>query len=300
MAFSEHIKNFAHGHAVKTAHEWVNQNRSDHNALHGNMPGVRDYVQSDAGRATARHAVGTGINEFLARGSKKAFRKGNYVTGALMTFANMAFQSHMAALKNDQRIFENVAKVRRGDPEVQHMSHQHLREVAAQAQKYGGTDSDHIHKAAQGEIDRRMTQKNTEHAKGMEHRDNLVNANKEALRERSHVERMRRLKEAAGHSAATRMDMESRVNKILKEREQIKTKGTQNRQTSIRATIKAKERFNITKRTKSGGGYDAKGNFHTKDEIAKNATHSAGGGTVPKHAPAAGTPVRRTRRKRAI
>jgi len=296
MAFSEHIKNFAHSHAVKSAHDWVNQNRTDHSGLHSNMPGVRDYVHSDAGRATARAAVGTGIDEFLRRGAAKSFSKGGFLKGTLMTFAHMAFQSHMSALKNDQRIFENVAKVRRGDPEVHHMSHQHLREVAAQAQKYGGADSDHIHKAAQGEIDRRMTQKNTEHAKGMEHRDNLVNANKEALREKSHVERMRRLKEAAGHTAATRVDMESRVNKILKEREQIKTKGVQGRQTSIRATIKAKERFNITKRTKSGGGYDSKGNFHTKDEIAKNASR-AGGGTTPKHAPPAGTPVRRTRRR---
>lgn len=297
MAFSEHIKNFAHSHAAKTAHEWINQNRSDHNALHGNMPGASDYIKSDAGRATARHAVGTGINEFLTRGAKKSFRKGSYVTGALMTFAHMAFASHMAALKNDQRIFENVAKVRRGDPEVQHMSHQHLREVAAQAQKYGGHDSEHIHKAAQGEIDRRMTQKNTEHAKGMEHRDNLVNANKEALRERSHIERMRRLKEAAGHTAATRLDMERKVNKIQQQREQIKTKGVQSRQTSIRATVRAREKLIITERTKSGGGYDSKGNFHTKDEIAKNSA-AVGHGSTPKHGPAQGAAPRR--RKRAI
>lgn len=297
MAFSEHIKNFAHSHAVKSAHDWVNQNRADHNGLHSNMPGVRDYVHSDAGRATARAAVGTGIDEFLRRGAAKSFRKGGFLKGTLMTFAHMAFQSHMSALKNDQRIFENVAKVRRGDPEVQHMSHQHLREVAAQAQKYGGADSDHIHKAAQGEIDRRMTQKNTEHAKGMEHRDNLVNANKQALKQQNHVERMRRLKEATGHTAAARISLETKVNQIKRQREEIKTKGTQKRQGAIQETIKAKTAWHILKYGKSGGGTDQNGNYHTKEEIQKHNT--SGGGSVPKHAPAA-APMRRTRRKRAI
>lgn len=297
MAFSEHIKNFAHSHAVQGARAYFGGHVDDWRNLHSNRPGAKEYLTGDAGRATARAAAGTAVDHFLRRSSAAAYRKGGYIKGALFSFAQMAFQSHMNVLKHDQRIFENVAKVRRGDPEIQHMTHQQLREVAAQARKYGGADTEHVLKTAQGEIDRRMKQKNTEHAVGLEHRDNLVNANKQALKQQNHVERMRRLKEATGHTAAARISLETKVNQIKRQREEIKTKGTQKRQGAIQETIKAKTAWHILKYGKSGGGTDQNGNYHTKEEIQKHNT--SGGGSVPKHAPAA-APMRRTRRKRAI
>lgn len=203
--------------AAEHVRNYTNQNKADYQALHGNMPGAKEYIASDAGRATARHAAGGAFHEYLRKQAKAGARKGTIggaVKNALFSFAHQALQSHMDALKHDQRIFENVAKVRRGDPEVKHLNHQQLREVVDHAHKYGGPHHEAVTKGAQGELDRRQERKNAEWDHGEAHRDNLKAARhekmagaKQEVSEKAHKEDMRRAGEkhtqSAGHRVAS-------------------------------------------------------------------------------------------------
>lgn len=240
--FSDYLKNF--GHQAKAAHDSVGgvkgaaeKARSygsevvgDYRKVHHNMPGASEYLQSDAGKATARFAMGSSLQGYLQTKAKK-LGKGGTVTGAvgsaLFTFASTAFQSHMNNLKHDQRIFENVAKARRGSPELEHLTHLELREIADNAKRYGGPDAEHISKTASGELDRRQTKKNVEQAKGIEQKRGMLHASaqareaskhetakgrkqemheqKRAQKEELHKDKMRRqaeLRNTAGHVGA--------------------------------------------------------------------------------------------------
>lgn len=290
--FSEHIRNA--GEHVKSAYgagkEHINQHRRDYEGVHGNLPSAKEYVTSDAGRATARMAGGVAINKFLERGMRSG-RSGLLKT-ALFAFAHTAFQGTMSRLKNDQRIFENIAKVKRGDPEIAHMSHTHLREVWHHANKYGGSHADHIRQATKGELDRRQAQKNREHVEGHVARHTAIQealsknraelkaieeARKEKdrqdriaakakihevadkRREEAHKKKIQRLREvhsvvqaSQAQRAAAKIAAQERLNQAKQEGEKSKTKETQARQKTIRQTLKERGKLQILKMNASG------------------------------------------------
>jgi len=292
--FGDHLSTATH--LATGAKAYAQTNRADYHALHGNMPSVRDYIHSDAGRASARHSVGTGISKWLGSATSRNFRRGNFIMGTLMTFAGHALASHMSNLKNDQRIFTNVAKVRRGDPEVAHMSHNELREVAHHAERYGGHDHAAIHAGATGELTRRHESKGQERAHSRITQDKAIHEHRQGQREAAHVDRIRRLREVAGHTSTARVAEAQKLANIKKAVETVKTKGVQDRQKAIRATMKAqspegaakrnaehdarqkatrdhsygRDEAKLTKKTK-GGGYYTKvggGTFYQSDKTA--------------------------------
>lgn len=166
----------------------------DYKSLHG-APNPRAYMSSDAGRATARYAMGSALNTFLQRRAQQAGKRGTVggmVSNALFTFAHTAFQTHMNNLKHDQRIFENVAKARRGSPELEHLSHQELREISDNAKRYGGHDADHIMTTATKELDRRQMRKGQEQAQGQIYKNRAVEGDKTSRAEARHKDFMRR------------------------------------------------------------------------------------------------------------
>lgn len=166
----------------------------DYKNLHG-APNPRAYMSSDAGRATARYAMGSAFNTFLQRRAQQAGKRGTVggmVSNALFTFAHTAFQTHMNNLKHDQRIFENVAKARRGSPELEHLSHQELREISDNAKRYGGHDADHIMTTATKELDRRQMRKGQEQAQGQIYKNRAVEGDKTSRSEARHKDFMRR------------------------------------------------------------------------------------------------------------
>lgn len=304
--------------AREGAKEHVRQSKEEWNALHGNQSGIRDYLQSAEGRATARKAVGDTVHRYLRDKQKQNLRQGNYLRGALFSFAHMAIQHQLDALKNDQRIFTNVAKVRRGDPEMTHLTHNELREVSDHAKKYGGQDAEHIEKAAKGELLRRQERKNAEWDAGEKHRDELrmarhattapsrakinqeanaaTHAQRMAHEDEAHKAQLRRIAELrteSGHTAAAKIAHEQARVKLRKEAEQAKTKGVQARQTSIRATLKQKG--TILKMTKSGGAVmrgEHGGTYNiTKDQLQ---ARQKAGSRSPKTPGPKGTRKRRT------
>lgn len=268
--FSDRIRSA--GAHVKGAYgagkEYINQHQRDYAGTHGNLPSAKEYVTSDAGRATARMAGGTAINKFLERGAKSG--RSGFLKTALFSFAHIAFQGTMNRLRNDQRVFENIAKVKRGDPEVKQMSHTQLREVWDHAHKYGGPHADHIRQATTGELDRRQTQKNAEHVKGLKSKHEAVAAHKaevrahdyaarESLRKEAHQQRLQRLRETHSVAQASQYERakakiaaQEALNRTKAEGEASKTKGTRDRQKSIRQTVREKEKLQILKMNPSG------------------------------------------------
>ncbi len=201
--FSEYVKGFKTAHdavggvrgAAAKAREYGTHLSEDYKSLHGNMPGAREYMSSDAGRSTARFAMGSALNTYLDRKSKQMGKKGTIMGmagNALFTFAHTAFQSHMNNLKHDQRIFENVAKARRGSPELEHLTHLELREISENAKKYGGKDAHHIEETANKTLADRQTRKNVEQAKGIEEKRGMLHSGKRGREAELHDDRMKR------------------------------------------------------------------------------------------------------------
>jgi len=309
--FSDHIRNArSHvGGAYAAGKEHLNQHRRDYEGAHGNLPSAKEYVASDAGRASARMAGGVAINKFLERGARSG-RSGLLKT-ALFSFAHIAFQGTMNRLKNDQRVFENIAKVRRGDPEIKQMSHTHLREVWDHAQKYGGPHADHIRETTRGELDRRQTQKNDEHVRGLKSKHEAVSAHKasvraqdyaarEGLRKEAHQQRLQRLRETHSVAQASQYERakakiaaQEALNRTKAEGEASKTKGTRDRQKSIRQTVREKEKLQIIKmnasgsatvKTKAGGTRTAsKAEVQASRKASPAKARSAGGVKVVAH-----------------
>lgn len=278
--FSDHIARIPG--ALSGAKSYVQQNRADYNNLHGKMPNVREYINSDAGRAAARYSVGTGISQFLKQSTSKHFRKGNFIMGTLLTFAGHALNTHMVNLKHDQRIFENVARVRRGDPDVGQMTHNELREVMHHAERFGGHDHQSIQESAIGELTRRHVSKGQERGLAKVTHDNIVHENRlrqrydahaksQEMKEAAHANHMRRLRETAGHTHEARVATAEKLAQIRKGVEVAKTKSVQARQTSIRATHRSK--LHLIKKTKSGGYYQGEGGkkFYQSDAKMKKA-----------------------------
>ena len=159
---AQHSQAQGGGGARRVVRDWVQDAAAQYTGLH---PGtVRDYIKSDTGKATLRTSLGHTAQTMIQRRLKKAQKSGGIVSNVLYNFANIAMAGMMRRLKDDQTTFENVARVRRGDPDVFQMSHNELRSVLAHAKKYGGKDADQIHTNATNELSRRWNQKAEEHA----------------------------------------------------------------------------------------------------------------------------------------
>jgi len=144
---------------------WAKDMAGQYRQIHSNKGDWRSRIHDDSTKATFRSAAGMTLNNFLKQKAQKAAKKGGILSQTFWNFAHTAFQGTMRSLKDDQRIFTNIAKVRRGDPDVGQLTHTELREVMTHAQKYGGKDNEAIHASAHNELDRRQTQKAQEHAK---------------------------------------------------------------------------------------------------------------------------------------
>ncbi|TXH57456.1 MAG: hypothetical protein E6Q97_04445, partial [Desulfurellales bacterium] len=109
------------------AREWLGETARGYRSVHSNDGSLKDYASSDEGRATARRGAGEALNNFLLANKKKHAKRGSLLGGLFFNTAHLAFQRVMTNLKNDQRTFVNVARVRRGDPDVKHLTHNELR-----------------------------------------------------------------------------------------------------------------------------------------------------------------------------
>lgn len=220
---------------------------------------ARDYVTSDEGRANARHTVASSFQRFLSDRAKRMGKRGGpgYIAGSLYQFAANAIQSHVTKLGHEHRTFRDVARVRRGDPEIMHMTHEELRNVAQHAKSYGGADHASIAQNAQRELERRAQRTQAERnrtaratrADADAHRQELAHARhaeEKKKRDEFHQQKMAQLREVSGH-----------VNEAVRARQEMKTAGARTR-TGLRLT---------GKKTKLGQ-YDSKGTWYSNEEIA--------------------------------
>lgn len=143
---------------------WIKDTVGQYRSVHSDQGSIADWANADATKANARFALGSAFNEGLKDRMKNANKRGGLISRTLWTFAHTAFQSTMRDLKEDQRTFEHVARVRRGDPNIKDLTHNELRAVLAHADKYGGKDKEHVRAMADAELKRRWDVKATEHA----------------------------------------------------------------------------------------------------------------------------------------
>lgn len=304
----------AKGHAGEWARDTLNQYRS----IHSDHGSVGDWARSDSTKANARFALGSAFNEGLKDRMKNANKRGGLISRTLWTFAHTAFQSTMRNLKEDQRTFEHVARVRRGDPNIKDLTHNELRAVLGHADKYGGRDKEHVRAMAEAELSRRWEVKATEHAgydakrrsileqaraphvqeKAAEKdvRRKATQAERAQQQEQYHKEQLRRndelhkqklkhqteLRQVAGHGAAAKAATDVAVKQAGAKKTTAKDK-----------PAKEKGPLSILKRTKSGGAVvrTAKGGTDTLS-AAELTKRQKGRGAKTKGV----TPTRRTRR----
>jgi hypothetical protein len=213
-----------------------------------------------------RHAVGSAATRAVRDSINRNFRSGNYVLGGLMTLAHTALSSHMENVKHDQRIFENVARLQRGDPSIGHMTHNELREVQKNAHKYGGPHGQMVHDAAEGELMRRSTAVAREHAARKVMTEHIVhdarmaqraegNAAQHAHADAMHQQHLLHLRETQGHTTAAKLATARKLRDIQKQVESAKTKGVKERQGAVQKTLKQRkdlENLRIIRRTATG------------------------------------------------
>lgn len=296
---------------------WARDTAQQYRDIHANKGSIRERIHSDETKATFRHAVGSSINNMLKMRMQRAAKKGGFFSQTLYNFAHMAFQGTMRSLKDDQRTFTNVAKVRRGDPDVGHLTHNELREVLTHAKKYGGKDNEAVHAAAAVELDRRQTQKATEHASYDAKRRSVLEqaraphvqeraAEKDARRKATQAERAQRQEEY--HKEQLRRNDELHKQKLKHQTElrqvaghgaaakaatDVAVKRAGAKKTTKSKPAKEKGPLNILKRTKSGGAVVRTAKGGTDNLSAAELTQrQKGRGAKTKGV----TPTRRTRR----
>lgn len=302
------------GNATGQAGAWARDTIDQYKGIHSNHGSVSDWANADTTKANARYAVGSTINNMLKQRMQRAAKKGGFISQTLWTFAHMAFQSTMRNLKEDQRTFEHVARVRRGDPNIKDLTHNELRAVLAHADKYGGKDKERVRAMADGELARRWDVKATEHAGYDAARRNKLDASRAGTvqakaaekemrgqaraaesahkQERYHQEQMRRnedlhkqklkhqteLRQVAGHGAGAKAATDVAV-KQAGARKAAKDKPTKSRE-ALQVVGKTRKGREIVK-TKTGNTRVA-----AEGEVAKSR------GARTKSV----TPTRRTRR----
>ena len=223
----------------------------------------------------------------------------------------------MRRLKDDQTTFENVARVRRGDPDVFQMSHNELRSVLAHAKKYGGKDADQIHTNATNELSRRWNQKAEEHAgydqvrherlqTVRDKREQARAANKEVERMARREDRDRRRADVLKQKMADRQALHEQK---LKHRMELRT--VSGRGAVAKAGVQAQLKQAAQPGATAGGakaskvkvvGQTKKGNkivqfatgtrrVESKEETARRTKGKSSGGV---------TPMRRSSRRRSV
>lgn len=220
---------------------------------------ARDYLTSDEGRANARYTVASSFQRFLSDRAKRVGKRDGpgYIAGSLYQFAASAIQSHVTKLGHEHRTFRDVARVRRGDPEIMHMTHEELRNVAQHAKSYGGADHASIAQNAQRELERRAQRTQAERnqtaratrADADAHRQELAHARHAAekkKRDELHQQKMAQLREVSGH-----------VNEAVRARQEMKTAGA-----------RARAGLRLTGKKTKLGQYDSKGTWYSNEEIA--------------------------------
>lgn len=293
--------------ARSNVREWLRDTHQQYRDVHSNRGSFSERLHSDATKANFRHAVGGSINDYLQ--SKIKSHKKNFVRNILFRWAHTQFQSTMRSLKDDQRIFENTAKLRRGDPDMYHLTHNELREVGVNAHKYGGRDKDHILQAAANELQRRQLVKASEHAQYDIRRRTVVDAARADYDGKTTADKKQRKTELTAERAATR---EKRHQEKLDRQEQLHQQKLKHRielrqvsghgpsakaaveQTVRRASKEKKEKpakepkdLKIKKRTKSGGAIVESSSGKTYSVSAEKLAASRGkksksrGGVTP-------------------
>lgn len=237
--------------------DWAKDAAKRYRDVHDNTGSFRDYIHSDVAKATARTALGHTVNTMIQRRLKRAQKRGGIVSNMLYNFANIAMAGMMRRLKDDQTTFENVARVRRGDPDVYQMSHNELRSVLSHAAKYGGRDAGEVHAKATGELNRRWNQKASEHA-GYDQR------RYEHLQEVRDVREQEHARNAEVRTKARREERDQRRKDVLKQ--QMEHRQALHEQ-------KLKQRMEL--RTVSGHGAAAKAG------VQAQLKQAAGGATKP-------------------
>jgi hypothetical protein len=285
--------------------------------VHSNKGDWRSRIHDDSTKATFRSAVGATANNFLKQRMQKAAKKGGLLSQTFWNFAHTAFQGTMRSLKDDQRIFTNIAKVRRGDPDVGHLTHTELREVLVHARKYGGKDNEAIHAAATDQLKSRQRQKAEEHAGYDAHRREVLEqtraphvqeraAEKEARRKAMQAERAHQQEQYHQEQLRRNEDLHKQKLKHQTQLRQVAGVGA-GAKAATDATVKqagarkaAKDEpakgggpVEVVKRTKSGGAtIKAKTGGGTYDVSAKKLAEMQKHGAKSKSV----TPTRRTRR----
>lgn len=303
--------------AAQGVGDWVRDTAKQYRDVHGKGPSFSEYIRQDTTRATARTALGQTAQTMIQRRLKQAQRRGGIVSNFLYNFANIAMAGMMRRLKDDQTTFENVARVRRGDPDVFQMSHNELRSVRAHAQKYGGRDAAQILTKANDELTRRWTQKAEEHAgyDQMRHerlqgvrdkREQAHAANKEVERMARREERDRRRADVLKQKMADRQALHEQK---LKHRMELRT--VSGRGAVAKAGVQAQLKQAAQPGATAGGakaskvkvvGQTKKGSkivqyatgtkkVVSKEEAARLAKGKSSGGV---------TPMRRSNRRRSV
>ena len=312
---AQHSQAQGGGGARRVVRDWVQDAAAQYTGLH---PGtVRDYIKSDTGKATLRTSLGHTAQTMIQRRLKKAQKSGGIVSNVLYNFANIAMAGMMRRLKDDQTTFENVARVRRGDPDVFQMSHNELRSVLAHAKKYGGKDADQIHTNATNELSRRWNQKAEEHAgydqvrherlqTVRDKREQARAANKEVERMARREDRDRRRADVLKQKMADRQALHEQK---LKHRMELRT--VSGRGAVAKAGVQAQLKQAAQPGATAGGakaskvkvvGQTKKGNkivqfatgtrrVESKEETARRTKGKSSGGV---------TPMRRSSRRRSV
>lgn len=306
------------GKAKEHASAWAKDTLGQYRGIHSGHGSAADWANSDSTKANARFAMGSAFNQGLKDRMNNANKRGGFISRTLWTFAHTAFQSTMRNLKEDQRTFEHVARVRRGDPNIKDLTHNELRAVLAHADKFGGKDKEHVRAQAESELSRRWDVKATEHAGyDAKRRSVLENARaphvqekaaeKDARRkatqaeraqhqEQYHKEQLRRnedlhkqklkhqteLRQVAGHGAAAKAATDVAVKQAGAKKTAAKEK-----------PAKDKGPLNIVKRTKSGGAVVRTAKGGTDNLSAAELTQRQKGRAAKTKGV---TPTRRTRR----
>lgn len=284
--------------AARHAQNYARETFGEAGTVESRTKQAHEYMHSDEGRANVRHSAASAFHRFLQDKSKKAYKAGGvgYLAGAVFQFAHQAFESHMKKLGSEQRLYRDVARVKRGAPEIKHMSHEDLRNVIEHAESYGGKDNEKIKNAAHAELVHRaqrtqavrtdIAKKHT--SEMMQHRAEekarlapMVGRaerkqarasakNQEKIAQQQHAANIARLREKQGHVQESARALQAIKTQGAQARKALRDQsptGPKPRTGAATSTRKAHGPIQIVERT-AHGGKDSKGNYYTNEEIA--------------------------------
>lgn len=144
---AERVRQAAKGHAHNVVNTVID------NAVPELRHAFREVGDKQLLRANVRTVAGSTVAGFIKDRANQSRRQGNYVLQAALMLAHKYVSGYQERTAIEQRLFENTARVRRGD--TKDMSHADLRAVAEHAARYAGTglhDKDSLKSAAEKEL----------------------------------------------------------------------------------------------------------------------------------------------------